>query len=94
MVSLNVPIDCTMSPVTCMTVSTIRPIAITGLAPPKRPKRSLIPGIDEPDDELDAVPDDEPDAVLEDLSAAGSDFGAVFLVAITNKLSTQLHVDA
>jgi hypothetical protein len=54
----------------------------------------LIPGIDEPDDELDAVPDDEPDAVLEDLSAAGSDFGAVFLVAITNKLSTQLHVDA
>ena len=90
MVSLNVPIDCTMSPVTCMTVSTIRPIAITGLAPPKRPKRSLIPGIDE----LDAVPDAVLDAVLEDLSAAGSDFGAVFLVAITNKLSTQLHVDA
>ena len=43
-----------------------------------------------PDDELDAVLD----AVLEDSSAAGSDFGAVFLVAITNKLSTQLHVDA
>ena len=86
MVSLNVPIDCTMSPVTCMTVSTIRPIAITGLAPPKRPKRSLIPGIDVPDDELDAV--------FEEVSAAGSDFGAVFLVAITHKLSTQLHVDA
>ncbi len=86
MVSLNVPIDCTMSPVTCMTVSTIRPIAITGLAPPKRPKRSLIPGIDE----LEAVLD----AVVEEVSAAGSDFGAVFLVAITNKLSTQLHVDA
>ena len=90
MVSLNVPIDCTMSPVTCMTVSTIRPIAITGLAPPKRPKRSLIPGIAE----LDAEPDDEPEAGLEDSSAAGSDFGAVFLVAITCKLSTQLHVDA
>jgi hypothetical protein len=34
------------------------------------------------------------DAVLEEVSAAGSDFGAVFLVAITFKLSTQLHVDA
>ena len=90
MVSLNVPIDCTMSPVTCMTVSTIRPIAITGLAPPKRPKRSLIPGIAEPDDELD----DEFDAVPEEVSAAGSDFGAVFLVAIALKLSTQHHVDA
>jgi hypothetical protein len=77
-----------------MTVSTIRPIDITGLTPPNRPKRSLIPGIDEPDDELDAEFDAEFDAVLEDCSAAGSDFGAVFLVAITVKLSTQFHDDA
>ena len=47
-----------------------------------------------PDDELDAVFDAVLEAGLEDSSAAGSDFGAVFLVAITNKLSTQLHVDA
>ena len=63
---------------------------MTGLAPPKSPKRSLIPGLDEPEDELDA----ELDEVLEDLSAAGSDFGAVFLVAIAVKLSTHRHDDA
>lgn len=50
----------------------------------------MIPGIDEPDDE----PDDEFAAVLEEVSAIGSDFGAVFLVAIALKLSTQLHDDA
>lgn len=49
-----------------------------------------MPGIDEPDDELVA----ELDEVLEDLSAAGSDFGAVFLVAIAVKLSTHRHDDA
>ncbi len=49
-----------------------------------------MPGIDEPDDELVA----ELDEVLEDLSAAGSDFGAVFLVAIALKLSTHRHDDA
>jgi hypothetical protein len=37
-----------------MTVSTMRPIAITGLAPPRRPKRSFIPGIDEFDEFDDA----------------------------------------
>jgi hypothetical protein len=38
-----------------MTVSTIRPTAIRGLAPPIRPKRSLIPEFDE----LVAESDDE-----------------------------------
>jgi hypothetical protein len=38
---------------------------MTGAAPPKRPKRSLIPGIDEFDDEFDAEFDDEFDAESE-----------------------------